>query len=98
MSLTDLGTLDTLKRCAKAAELTYAGQFEQARETLGELWRGIGERPPVDIRCWLTHSRTKQSFRQDSETTFKHRRLLDMRCGLVKNLARASIPGWLRFQ
>lgn len=48
MSLTDVGTLDPLKRCAKASELIYSGQYEQAREILGSLWCGVGERPAVD--------------------------------------------------
>lgn len=48
MSLTDLAILDPLKRCAKASDLIYAGQYEQARETLGDLWRGVGERPSVN--------------------------------------------------
>jgi tetratricopeptide (TPR) repeat protein len=34
-----------LLRCAAAAELTEAGRYEEAREALGELWRGVGERP-----------------------------------------------------
>lgn len=48
MSLTDLGIRDPLKRCAKASELIYSGQYEQAREVLGSLWRGVGERPAVE--------------------------------------------------
>lgn len=34
-------------RCAIAADFTHAGQYEAARETLGELWPGMGERPDV---------------------------------------------------
>ena len=34
-----------LVRCAAAAELSEAGRYEEAREALGELWRGVGERP-----------------------------------------------------
>jgi tetratricopeptide (TPR) repeat protein len=34
-------------RCAVAADLLGAGQYEAAREALGELWRGIGERPDI---------------------------------------------------
>ena len=34
-----------LMRCAAAAELSEAGRYEEAREALGDLWRGIGERP-----------------------------------------------------
>jgi tetratricopeptide (TPR) repeat protein len=48
MSLADLAILDPLKRCAKAAELIYAGQYEQAKEALGGFWRSVGERPTVD--------------------------------------------------
>lgn len=36
-----------LLRCQFAAELIHTGQYEAAREALGELWRGIGERPIV---------------------------------------------------
>ncbi|HEX8556704.1 MAG TPA: hypothetical protein VF668_01305 [Pyrinomonadaceae bacterium] len=31
-----------------AKELVEAGAYEQAREALGELWRGVGERPRLD--------------------------------------------------
>jgi tetratricopeptide (TPR) repeat protein len=34
-------------RCEVAADLMYAGQYEAAREALGGLWPGIGERPEV---------------------------------------------------
>lgn len=34
-------------RCRVAADLMHAGQYEAAREALGELWRGVGERPDV---------------------------------------------------
>lgn len=34
-----------LLRCAAAAELSEAGRYEEAREALGDLWRGVGERP-----------------------------------------------------
>lgn len=36
-----------LLRCSVAADLTQAGQYEAAREALGELWPGVGERPDV---------------------------------------------------
>jgi tetratricopeptide (TPR) repeat protein len=35
--------------CSKTSELIYAGQYEAAREELGSLWRGIGERPLLTI-------------------------------------------------
>ena len=43
-------TLDerALMRCREAAELINTGQHEAAREALGELWRGVGERPNVE--------------------------------------------------
>jgi tetratricopeptide (TPR) repeat protein len=34
-------------RCEVSEELAYAGQYEAAREALGGLWPGIGERPDV---------------------------------------------------
>lgn len=48
MSLTDAAILEPLKRCIRASELIYAGQFEQAKEILGDLWRGEGDRPTVE--------------------------------------------------
>lgn len=36
-----------LIRCRVAADLIHKGQYEAAREALGELWRGVGQRPPV---------------------------------------------------
>jgi len=35
-----------LLRCQVAADLTHRGQYEAAREALGELWLGVGQRPP----------------------------------------------------
>jgi tetratricopeptide (TPR) repeat protein len=37
-----------LLRCHMAADLIHTGQYETAREVLGSLWRGIGERPDVE--------------------------------------------------
>jgi tetratricopeptide (TPR) repeat protein len=34
-------------RCRVAGDLAHRGQYEAAREALGELWRGVGERPDV---------------------------------------------------
>src|SRR5215210_9379620 len=36
-----------LLRCRVAADLIHKGQYEVARETLGELWPGVGEKPDV---------------------------------------------------
>ncbi|HWS54439.1 MAG TPA: helix-turn-helix domain-containing protein [Pyrinomonadaceae bacterium] len=35
-------------RCRVAADLIHAGQYEAAREALGEFWRGVGARPNVE--------------------------------------------------
>ena len=43
-----------LLRCAAAAELTEAGRYEEAREALGDLWRGVGERPETTGLSILT--------------------------------------------
>ena len=37
-----------LLRCRVAANFIHTGQYEQAREALGELWRGTGERPNLE--------------------------------------------------
>ena len=34
-------------RCRVAADLIHRGQYEAAREALGELWPGVGQRPEV---------------------------------------------------
>src|SRR5215213_8889389 len=44
-----LATTELEQRCSKASELIYAGQYEEARDELGELWMGIGERPSLDL-------------------------------------------------
>jgi tetratricopeptide (TPR) repeat protein len=35
-------------RCRLASEFIHVGQYEVAREALGELWHGIGHRPEVE--------------------------------------------------
>jgi tetratricopeptide (TPR) repeat protein len=45
----NLANTDLEKRCCTASELIYAGRYEEAREELGELWAGIGERPQLDF-------------------------------------------------
>jgi tetratricopeptide (TPR) repeat protein len=37
-----------LLRCRVAADFISTGQYEAARESLGELWRGMGRRPAVE--------------------------------------------------
>lgn len=37
----------TLPRCRRAAGLIFDGRYEDARETLGAIWRGVGERPSL---------------------------------------------------
>jgi len=37
-----------LIRCQAAAELIHSGQYERAREALGELWGGVGVRPKLE--------------------------------------------------
>jgi tetratricopeptide (TPR) repeat protein len=45
-SLTDSQRI--LLRCRVAGELIHTGQYEDAREALGDLWLGIGKRPTVE--------------------------------------------------
>lgn len=35
-------------RCSLSSELIHKGQYEEAQQALGELWRGVGERPRVE--------------------------------------------------
>jgi tetratricopeptide (TPR) repeat protein len=37
-----------LLRCRLASQFIHAGQYETAREALGELWLGVGRRPEVE--------------------------------------------------
>jgi CheY-like chemotaxis protein len=34
--------------CRQAAEFIFDGQYEEAREALGEFWRGVGNRPSLE--------------------------------------------------
>src|SRR5262245_61338499 len=44
-----LGDVDTvLSRCEAAKQLEEAGEFQAAREALGDLWQGLGVRPSLD--------------------------------------------------
>ena len=36
-----------LLRCRLAADLIHTGRYEDARDALGDLWQGIGERPEL---------------------------------------------------
>jgi tetratricopeptide (TPR) repeat protein len=51
MNLADT-TLEQI--CSKTAGLIYAGQYEAARDELGELWAGIGKRPQLNTTPHLT--------------------------------------------
>src|ERR1051325_958902 len=35
--------------CSKTSDLIYAGQYEAARDELGELWAGVGKRPQLNF-------------------------------------------------
>lgn len=37
-----------LLRCRLASEFIHTGQYESAREALGELWQGVGQRPDTE--------------------------------------------------
>jgi len=44
----NLATTELEKRCSNAADLIYAGQYEAARDELGEVWRGVEQRPKTN--------------------------------------------------
>ena len=72
-----------LLRCQVAADLIHRGQYEAASEALGELWLGIGQRPPVDslppeigaealLRCgilthWLGNARNVSGAQEQAK-------------------------------
>jgi CheY-like chemotaxis protein len=41
-------------QCQIAADLEHRGQYESARDALGELWQGVGKRPPLEGLSELT--------------------------------------------
>ena len=41
-------------RCRVAAELEHRGQYEAARDALGDLWQGTGQRPALEGLSELT--------------------------------------------
>ena len=47
-----------LVRCQLARRLEEAGDYELAREAMGELWREVGERPALEGLLWLRMWRT----------------------------------------
>jgi tetratricopeptide (TPR) repeat protein len=49
----NLANVTLAQICSKTSGLIYAGQYEAAREELGALWRGIGERPSLTITLGL---------------------------------------------
>ncbi len=44
----------TLLRCRIAEDLEYRGQYEAARDVLGELWQGVLQRPKLAGQTDLT--------------------------------------------
>jgi hypothetical protein len=52
-----------LLRCKVAADLIHAGQYEAAREALGELWQGVGCGP--DVRGYQPRRPLKSCFNAD---------------------------------
>ncbi len=62
-----LGELDTiLSRCEVAKDLEEAGEFQAAREALGDLWRGLGVRPATDD--WPTEIKAELLLRTGTLT------------------------------
>ena len=39
---------EIIEVCFRAKELENAGEYEAATESLGDLWRGIGEKPNLE--------------------------------------------------
>jgi tetratricopeptide (TPR) repeat protein len=103
-SLTPEGRI--LLRCRFAAEFIHTGQYESAREALGELWRGIGQRPQVEgleettaaevlLQCgsltgWLGASKTGEGVQDEAKDLISEARRLFEARGLQTNAAEAE--------
>ncbi|HEV7398408.1 MAG TPA: helix-turn-helix domain-containing protein [Pyrinomonadaceae bacterium] len=97
MTLTDLGYLDkvdfneaALLCCQDAAQLIESGQYETAREALGDLWRGTGNKPVLEglnqptkaevllvvgaLSGWLASAHVRGSQEQAKDILTKARR------------------------
>src|SRR5437763_16594876 len=37
-----------VRRCQLAADFIHTGQYETARDVLGDLWQGVGNRPELE--------------------------------------------------
>lgn len=95
-----------LLRCRFAAEFIHTGQYESAREALGELWRGIGQRPKVEgleetiaaealLQCgsltgWLGASKTGASVQDAAKDLISEARRLFEAHGLQSRVAEAE--------
>lgn len=62
--LGDLGSI--INRCEAAKELEEAGEFQAAREALGDLWQGLGIRPQTD--GWPTEVKAELLLRTGTLT------------------------------
>jgi tetratricopeptide (TPR) repeat protein len=101
----DLDT--TLSRCEAAKELEEAGEFQAAREALGDLWQGIGVKPatddwPIDIKAelllrtgtltgWLGSANQVSGAQESAKDLISESAALFEQQGLTEKVAEARV-------
>ncbi|HSE33341.1 MAG TPA: helix-turn-helix domain-containing protein [Pyrinomonadaceae bacterium] len=103
-----LGDVDTiLSRCEAAKELEEAGEFQAAREALGDLWQGIGVRPaaenwPIEIKAelllrtgtltgWLGSAKQVSGAQESAKDLISESAALFEKQGLIEKVAEARV-------
>jgi tetratricopeptide (TPR) repeat protein len=94
-------------RCELAKQLENSGEFQAAREALGELWEGVGTRPdttnlPDETKAalllrsgvltgWLGSARQLTGSQESAKDLISESATIFERLGLVENLAEARV-------
>jgi tetratricopeptide (TPR) repeat protein len=106
-----IATANTSERaqalCARAKELEDAGEFETAREVLGEFWERVGERPLVDglspiaradlilragaLSGWIGSARQLTGAQEIAKDLISEAARIFEECGLRERVAEARV-------
>lgn len=94
-------------RCELARQLEEAGEFQAAREALGELWQGVGTRPQTTslpdvakarlllragvLTGWLGSAKQVAGSQESAKDLISESGSIFERLGLIENLAEARV-------
>jgi tetratricopeptide (TPR) repeat protein len=94
-------------RCEFAKKLEEAGEFQAAREALGELWQGVGIRPETDdlpdvtraelllragvLTGWLGSAQQLTGSQESAKDLISESASIFERLGLIENFAEARV-------